>query len=115
MGENTRGKVESLLKKKQRLEMKHLNSDIAYELKLVTWLWSWTKWTQGRGDTAALNFFPSGLSAYPIMSSGQRLDSEGRIFGMMCVCLCRMLRIAKKVTEEGLCPDLATSFPFVEF
>ena len=95
--------------------MKHRNSDIAYELKLVTWQWSWTKWTQGREDTAALNFFPSGLSAYPIMSSGQRPDSKGRIFGMMCVCLCRMLRIAKKATEEGLCPDLATSFPFVEF
>ena len=68
--------------------------------------------SQVQGHTAALNFFPSGLSAYPIMSSGQRPDSKGRIFGMMCVCVCRMLRIAKKVTEADLYPDLPASFSF---
>ena len=45
------------------------------------------------------------------MTSGQRIDSKGRIFGMMC----RMLRIAKKVAEAGLYPDLASSFTFVGF
>ena len=90
--------------------MKHLNSEISYENADVS--------DPGPGTHSCfklLPLWPIGLSHYEQWTKARLQGKDFWNDVCVCVCVCRMLRIAKKVTEEGLCPDLATSFTFVEF
>ena len=67
-----------LQKRMKKQDLIDINSDNADETKLIAGLRSQSL---DKAGTKLLPFWR--LSAYPIMTSGQRPYSEGRIFGMM--------------------------------
>ena len=67
----------------------------------------------GSGTYSCFKLLPLwtiGLSHYEQWTKA-RLQGKD-FWNDVCVCVCRMLRIAKKVTEADLYPDLPASFSF---
>ena len=75
---DTRTKASEKNEKANVPDLIDINSDNADETKLIAGLRSQSL---DKAGTKLLPFWR--LSAYPIMTSGQRPYSEGRIFGMM--------------------------------
>ena len=79
---DTRTKASEKNEKANVPDLIDINSDNADETKLIAGLRSQSLDKAGTNCFQLLPFWR--LSAYPIMTSGQRPYSEGRIFGMMC-------------------------------